>query len=196
MSYKQKGSVLIVSLVMLLLLTIVGMSAMQMTSLEERMSGNFRNHELAFQAAEAGLSQAEAFVESTAFSLTDFQTACSGSQCFKSSCDGGLCFNGTFPVSSTPVSSCELGTTKPWEDWTLWDDSTKTKTATTLTGTSTQAKYIVEYRCFTVKDATNSTADKNILAQWSLSFRVTVLATGGSSDSQVMLQSTYKKINF
>ena len=44
----QRGSVLIVSLILLLILTLVGVTAMNMTSMEERMAGNYRDHQLAF----------------------------------------------------------------------------------------------------------------------------------------------------
>jgi len=194
---KQQGSTLIISLIMLLLLTIVGMAGMRMTGLEERMAGNFRNHALAFQAAEAALAEAEAYVENTAFKLTDFQTGCSGSQCFTSSCANGLCFNGTFPSgTTTPVKDCLVGTTKPWESWALWADSSKTRAATGLTGTSATAKYIVEFRCYVLKDPSFNSPDKTVDAQWSLAFRITALGKGGTDDAQSMLQTTYKKLNF
>jgi type IV pilus assembly protein PilX len=56
----QSGVVLIVSLIMLLLLTIIGTVGMQTTSLEEKMAGNSRDRNLAFQAAEAALRAGEA----------------------------------------------------------------------------------------------------------------------------------------
>jgi type IV pilus assembly protein PilX len=56
----QSGVVLIVSLIMLLLLTIIGTVGMQSTSLEEKMAGNSRDRNLAFQAAEAALRAGEA----------------------------------------------------------------------------------------------------------------------------------------
>ena len=56
---KQKGAVLLVALIMLLLLTVIGVAAMRDTNLQERMAGNMRDHALAFQAAEAALRFAE-----------------------------------------------------------------------------------------------------------------------------------------
>lgn len=55
----ERGAVLLVSLIMLLLLTIIGVAAMRDTNLQERMAGNMRDRNLAFQAAEAGLRFAE-----------------------------------------------------------------------------------------------------------------------------------------
>ena len=51
----ESGAVLVVSLIMLLLLTLIGVTAMQTTSLEEKMAGNLRDKNLAFQAAESAL---------------------------------------------------------------------------------------------------------------------------------------------
>ncbi len=56
---KQNGAALIVGLVMLLLLTIVGLSAMQGTAMQEKMSGNMRDANLALQAGEAGMRYLE-----------------------------------------------------------------------------------------------------------------------------------------
>lgn len=51
----EQGAVLIVGLVMLLLMTIVGLSAVSGSNMQELMVGNLRDKSLAFQAAEAGL---------------------------------------------------------------------------------------------------------------------------------------------
>ncbi|QJQ94282.1 MULTISPECIES: PilX N-terminal domain-containing pilus assembly protein [Halomonadaceae] len=54
---------LIIAMVFMLLLTMLGLSAMQNTTLQERMAGNQRDHGMAFQAAEAGLREAERLIE-------------------------------------------------------------------------------------------------------------------------------------
>jgi type IV pilus assembly protein PilX len=59
----QKGSVLLVSLIMLLLLTLVAVGGMQGTILQERMTGNLRDRDLAFEAAEAALRDGEQALE-------------------------------------------------------------------------------------------------------------------------------------
>ncbi|WP_172962254.1 pilus assembly PilX family protein [Hydrocarboniclastica marina] len=55
----QRGSALIVSLVMLLLMTLVGVASMQGTILQERMAGNLRDREMAFEATETALRVGE-----------------------------------------------------------------------------------------------------------------------------------------
>ena len=56
---RQSGAVLAISLIMLLLLTLIGITAAQVTGLEEKMAGNLRDRNLAFQAAETALRAGE-----------------------------------------------------------------------------------------------------------------------------------------
>lgn len=53
----QQGIVLIVSLLILLVLTMIGISAISNTSMEERMSNNFQQSMVAFQASESTIQQ-------------------------------------------------------------------------------------------------------------------------------------------
>jgi type IV pilus assembly protein PilX len=55
----QDGAALMVSLILLLVMTMIGVTAVSTTTLEEKMAGNLRDRSLAFQAAEAGLRDAE-----------------------------------------------------------------------------------------------------------------------------------------
>lgn len=57
--HTQQGSSLLVAVVFLLVLALLGISATQSNILQERMSSNTRNRDLAFQAAEAALREAE-----------------------------------------------------------------------------------------------------------------------------------------
>ncbi len=59
---RQRGAVLIVALVLLLVLTILGTAGLQDTTMEERMAGNFRDLSVALEAAEAALREGEAFI--------------------------------------------------------------------------------------------------------------------------------------
>ncbi len=70
-SRNQNGAVLIVALVMLLLLTIIGISSMRGTSMQERMAGNLRDQSQAFQAAETSLRRGELAVRN--MSITTIQ---------------------------------------------------------------------------------------------------------------------------
>ena len=54
----QAGAVLVVSLILLVVLTLLGLSAMNFTSLEHKMAANTQEGYRAFQAAETGLTDA------------------------------------------------------------------------------------------------------------------------------------------
>lgn len=63
---RQNGSALIVALSILLVLTILGVSSMRNISLEEKMAGNARDAQVAFEAAEAALREAEIYLDGIA----------------------------------------------------------------------------------------------------------------------------------
>lgn len=62
---RERGSALVISLVFLLLLTILGLSSMQSSTLQEKMAGNSAEKNRAFQLAEAGLRAGEARVKAS-----------------------------------------------------------------------------------------------------------------------------------
>lgn len=55
----QRGAILMVSLIFLVILTLIGISAMSTTTFEEKMAGSSRDWNLAFAAAEAAIRDAE-----------------------------------------------------------------------------------------------------------------------------------------
>ena len=79
-SHRQRGTILLVSLVIMLLLTILGVTALNNVTMEERMAGNLRDGDLAFQAAEAALRSGEnllaSFTEEPS-ECTDIKSSCS-----------------------------------------------------------------------------------------------------------------------
>lgn len=54
--YRQRGTVLIVSLLILLVMTLIGVSAVSTTSLEEKMATSFQHSEITFQATESTIN--------------------------------------------------------------------------------------------------------------------------------------------
>ncbi|MFZ9037308.1 MAG: pilus assembly PilX family protein [Gammaproteobacteria bacterium] len=60
---KQSGMALIISLIILISMTILGVASMQATRTEVSMAGNQREAGLSFNATEAGLSAAERYIE-------------------------------------------------------------------------------------------------------------------------------------
>jgi len=62
---KQQGVALVVSMIILISLTMLGLTAIQRTTVDLAMAGNQREIGLMFQAAEVGLVKAEDFVEAS-----------------------------------------------------------------------------------------------------------------------------------
>ncbi|OEY67996.1 pilus assembly PilX family protein [Marinobacter sp. X15-166B] len=67
-SSTQRGSVLIVSLIMLLLISLIGVGSMQSTLLQERMAANLHDRNIAFQASERALRTGELWLAPNALS--------------------------------------------------------------------------------------------------------------------------------
>ena len=64
----QRGAVLLVALIILVVLTLLGVSTMNSTQLEEKMAANSQEATRAFHAAESGLS--EAFNDNDAWDIS------------------------------------------------------------------------------------------------------------------------------
>ncbi|MEZ5525522.1 MAG: pilus assembly protein [Pseudomonadales bacterium] len=65
-SKKQRGSVLAISLIILLILTVLGVNSMSALTLEERMASHARQSMVASQAAEIAVRAAETWLANTA----------------------------------------------------------------------------------------------------------------------------------
>lgn len=62
-AHAQQGAALITALLLLVVLTILGVSVMQMSRVQEKMAGNTRDINVGFEAAEAALRNAEALID-------------------------------------------------------------------------------------------------------------------------------------
>lgn len=173
---RQSGVVLFMSLVILLLLTVLGISSVQTTSLQQRMAMNANDTNLAFQAAESALRDAEDFLE-TLNALTDFEGA--GAE------------NNGFYYEAAP------GDVPNWREAGIWDGSAGFREAeTTITGVEDQPKYILEHVKTVIADADALNLDnigQDTGSGRTQIFRVTARGTGGTATAQVMIQGTYGK---
>lgn len=172
---KQSGVVLFISLVMLLILTVLGLSSVQTTTLQERMARNARDTNLAFQAAEAALKDAEKLIE-TFNSLVSFTAV--------GATDAGFYFEGDYDATTN------------WDGRNWMSGSGYIEAPTVITGVAEPSKYILEHVKTVISD--NDTLNLDNIGQDSGSgraqiFRVTVYGTGGTSTAHVMIQSTYGK---
>lgn len=75
---RQAGFALIVGLLLLVVMSLIGVTMMNVTSLETRMAGGSRESNIAFQAAEAALRDAEARIETTTSIADDFDGTTAG----------------------------------------------------------------------------------------------------------------------
>jgi type IV pilus assembly protein PilX len=58
----QRGIALVVALILLVVITLVGLAAVRGTIMQQKMTANFYDRQIAFQATEAALRQAEAAI--------------------------------------------------------------------------------------------------------------------------------------
>jgi type IV pilus assembly protein PilX len=180
--HTQAGFVLIVALILLLVLTILGLAAAQSTSLEERMAGNSRNSDLAFQAAEAGLRAAEDCLNSGLGMCANFSADTAGTYLFN-------------PGAPPPPSS---NTTPLWEVAGFWNTPSYVLDYSSVTGTS--LPYVAEQPEFIIeKMPPVATPGGNLGTQQfgggapSIQlYRITAYGIGGDSSASAMLQSTYQ----
>lgn len=169
---QQQGSVLIISLILMVVLTILGVSGMKTSLLEEKMAGNLRDSQLAFQAAEATLKQAEQYIDDNIVSIVHFDD------------DGS---DGLYDTS----------TQKLWET-IAWDDNDSIANANFGTGYSinTPPRFIVQHlvsQQSNVDDLNLDNYGQGTGAGRIEMFLITARATGSSGNSVVTLQSTYGK---
>lgn len=78
---RQRGAALFVVLVLLLVVTLLGLSSLRGTVMEERMSANLFDRSLGFQAAESALREAEARVALSATRAAFPASACATGLC-------------------------------------------------------------------------------------------------------------------
>jgi len=164
----QRGAVLVVGLVMLLLLTLIGMAAIRSSTMQERMAGNMRDHNLAFQSAEAGLSSAEAILNGV----------------------GGP----PAPDAGVPGFGDTLipypGDAGYWNNDFDWGTYGK-QTSMSLIGVHAEPTYYVEHVLTNAPTNTNSEEFAASQDDLPVTYRITSRAVGGSPDAVVILQATY-----
>jgi type IV pilus assembly protein PilX len=197
----QRGAALVVSLLLLAVVTVIGVSGMQHASSELKLAGSTQDRARAFAAAEAALTQVERALALSPPDPGKLYNLCVGSGCFNATCAGGLCFGGKYKNGDTewdctvvdPAATSERVTY--WSDATLnvWGDTSKHQTLA-VDQLDTDVKYIIEFLCYVQRDASTTfsaatAAEKNNGAPL---FRITAFAQGDALRGRVMLQSTYK----
>ena len=93
---RQQGAVLYIALILLLILTIIGVAASRLQTGEAVMARNDNNHQLALQAAEAALRDAEINLADGTWSIAQFAQNDQGLYVLQTEVQGALpsCVNG------------------------------------------------------------------------------------------------------
>ncbi len=169
----QSGAVLFVSLIMLLVLTVIGVTAMQTTTLEEKMAGNLRDQTLAFQAAEAALREGETWLSNEPAEPVA-QAGCSGP-----------CGTTVYQLNAPCCNVLNNA---------LWDNTGAPILYRTYAGTlqkvATAPKHLIEYHSF-IKDSLTTGQQGDETGR--VTFRATARGTGGSDAARAHTQSTYTR---
>ena len=222
-SQSQQGAALIVGLIMLLLMTILGVTSMSSSIMEEKMAGNSRDRAIAFQAAESALRAAEREIENSndihtvifySGGVSDGDTAvnndgdtCTGGYCTPAIRDenvddsAGNCSDGNYIPERW--ENCDAGTAAVGNNLDVWNTATRYRTYTgsiTGVGQASQApRYIIEFMGYIDPlDGSGTTCSPAVTDYPGCTsdpklFRITARGYGGTTAAQVMLQSTYVK---
>lgn len=171
----QRGAVLIVGLVMVLLITIVGLSAIRGTGLQESMAGNMRDRNLAFQAAESALRIGESIVSINIKTLPAFD------------CTNGLCGD----QEMEPSKSVRYWGDDEWKDVAV-------EVALELESVAVEPRVIVEElesdmgSCAANEGSGIGTGSLTMGGDC-IPYRISALGYGADQNTQVIVQSAYKR---
>ncbi|OFZ94523.1 MAG: hypothetical protein A2Z44_08995 [Betaproteobacteria bacterium RBG_19FT_COMBO_58_11] len=156
---------LITGLIFMVVLTLLALAAMRTTTLEERMSGNARDRDLAFQATEAALRAGEQVVSGA--TLPAFASG-----------------------TANPPRIAAGTLTTYWQDTHPWDDA-ESVAAWQPAGTSAAPRYVIEEMGATAGGGGGSLAfgalnDEGV-------YRVTARGFGRSANTVVILQAVFQR---
>lgn len=167
MRQSQQGAVLFIALIMLLVMTLIGVTSLNSTLMEERMAGNMREINIAFQSAEAALREGEKYLEGA--TLPSF--------------DGT---NGLYKPATA-------GNPQVWDVETNWNTSgsSSTQYSGAIPDLAAQPRYMIEE--LPAVPAPGGTTTSDTPAPDTGMYRVTARSLGRSDTTIIMLQSTYKR---
>lgn len=164
---RQQGAVLIISLIILVLLTSLGVSVMQSAIVEQKMANNQRDTNTAMNAAEIAMHTAEIAIVNAQNPL------------MRSDFDAGSNNPGLYP--ETPVGSDE-----PWELLATWSGNGSVVVDVSNGLYAKPPRYIIQ-RIGEFERGPSMT-DKQVVRI----VRITAIGYGTSENSRVMLQADYR----
>lgn len=164
----ERGAVLVTAMLLLLVLTVIGVTVMQLSRLQERMAGNSRDVNLSFQASEAALRSGEKYI-------SDQESR--PIPCSDGTCDVWLEGSLVGAIANKDA------------DW--WEENGKAFSLGTIEGLAEDPKAVVEELGFVRTDGGvvmgQDPPDGRDF------YQVTARSTGGSGQAEIVLQSTYTR---
>jgi len=157
----ERGVVLIATAVLLVILTVIALAGVSMISTQTRVATNSADVQVAYQTAEAALSDAQNQLIAGSFVPSAFAQN-----------NGGLY---VFDPSAPPV----------WSDAHLWlpANASKVLTSNFQGGSSSAPAYVIEQMPSVIKPGQDMKRPTQV-------YRITARATGRSGNAPVVLQST------
>jgi len=181
---RQRGLSLVTTLVLMLATLGLGVAVMAVNAMEERMIANTKDRDLALQAAEAALRDAEQDVVSNVSSATAFTDTCASGLCTPPSQRDSL-----GPLASLPVDDSRLGF-----DCTV-DANVRRygqfTGAAEFPSVAEQPRYVIEKFSFLGTPAGESVVLGAEPTAPGVGYRITARAVGARPETVVVLQSIY-----
>lgn len=153
-SSRQRGATLLIALVMLIVMTLLGLSSIRSASMQERMGANLYDRSLAFQAVESALREAEARISagtvitnSNGFYCPPNGVPPSCATLGPSATESALPETESETPASTTVSYIERwrDSSTQWAAATTWWGSVDDDMKARLGGANRRPEYIIEY---------------------------------------------------
>jgi len=174
-AHRQQGAILVTGMLILVVLTLIGITGMTNTSMQERMAGHDRDRQIAFQAAEAALREGELFVTNNLLTAGNFT----------STCTSGLC---------TPIAT---GTNEQWLISAVWSDPTRhfvhNMSTASVSEIKTQPKFIIEDLGKKIIESETVITCAATPSPCPNMYRITAVGTGATDTARVMLQVIWQK---
>jgi len=181
----QRGAVLFISLVLLLVMTLIGVTAMKTTTMQEKMAYSHRQRGVALSAAETALREAENWLATNVTSVSDLAQFDGSDELYSAITAGGC----------TPASAAVSWDTR---NPTKWSATNSEVVSVSLPGIKStfQPRYIIEYvgrggRSGTPLDPTSTTTVCGADVTAPYMFRITALGLGQNGETPFLLQSHY-----
>jgi type IV pilus assembly protein PilX len=181
---RERGISLVTTLVLMLATLGLGVAVMSVNAMEERMIANTKDRDLALQAAEAALRDAEQDVASNISPTTGFTDTCTSGLCTPPSQRDGL-----GSLASLPVEDARLG----FE----WSVDANVRRYGQYTGgaqfpsVAEQPRYVIEKFSFLGTPAGESVVLGAEPVAPGVGYRITARAVGARAETVVVLQSIY-----